>query len=254
MTVLVGVRCSDGVVIGADSVATSAAGNQGLMRMATDKIAVVGDRVIVAGTGAVGLGQRFQGVVKAAWDAKVFQKPCLDCCKHLAATAVNDFRGTGVPFNGQGGGYNFGALMAAPLEDKPQLVEFALSDFQPEVKNDKLHFVSMGSGQMLAEPFMGFISRVIWGGQAPDVQQATLGVVWALQHAIEMAPGGVGLPIRIATLRKEGGAWKARVLTDEELQEPLQHIQAIEDRIRQYPAEILAQAMAQPEPPPPAGA
>jgi len=251
MTVLVGVRCSDGVVVGADSMATSAHGNHGLMRMATDKIAVVGDRVIVAGTGAVGLGQRFQGVVKAAWDAKAFQKPCLDCCRSLATSGVNDFRSTGTPFNNQIG-FGFGALMAAPLEDRAQLVEFAISDFQPEVKNEKLHFVSMGSGQMLAEPFMGFISRVIWGGQAPDVQQATLGVAWALQHAIQMAPGGVGLPICIATLKKDAGNWRARLLSEEELQEPMQHIAAIEDRIRQYPSEILAQAQAQPPPVPPA--
>jgi hypothetical protein len=221
------------------------------MQMSTDKLAVVGDRVIVAGTGAVGLGQRFQSIVHQAWDAKAFGGKCIECCRGLTHNAVNDFKNTSVPFSREEG-WGFGALMAAPLEDRPQLVEFGVLDFQPEIKNEKLHFVSMGSGQMLAEPFMGFISRVIWGGNPPDVQSATLGVFWALRHAIQMAPGGVGEPIRIATLRREKGQWKARILEDEELQEPSQHIAAIEERIRLYPGDVLRDAAAVPEPPKPA--
>ncbi|MDB5474937.1 MAG: hypothetical protein JWP49_448 [Phenylobacterium sp.] len=249
MTVLVGVKCKDGVVIGADSMATSTAGHQSLMQMSTDKLSVVGDRVIVASTGAAGLGQRFQDVVKKSWDAKAFSQKCMDCCRSIAQSGVNDFKSTGVPYHPQYG-WSFGSLMAAPLEDRPQLVEFDVHGLQPEVKNDKLHFVAMGSGQMLAEPFMGFISRVVWGGTSPDVQLATLGVYWALQHAIQMAPGGVGLPIKIATLRKVSGQWKAQILEEAELQEADQHIAAIEDRIRKYPSEVLAQAAAQPVPTP----
>ena len=149
MTVLVGVRCADGVVVGADSMATSGIpGSVGLMRMASEKISVIGERVIVAGTGAVGLGQRFRDTVQSAWNKKLFQKSCVDCCRELTHAAVNDFRNTGVPYNSQFG-YNFGALVAAPLDDHPNLIEFGLADFQPEIKTDKLHFVSMGSGQML---------------------------------------------------------------------------------------------------------
>ncbi|MBB3931712.1 hypothetical protein GGR25_002762 [Kaistia hirudinis] len=230
--------------------ATSGAGRLPLMRMASDKLAVVGDRVIIAGTGAVGLGQRFQDVVQKAWDKKAFNGKCVDCCRVLSHDAVNDFRGTGVPFV-QDQGYGFGALLAAPLEDRAQLVEFGTNDLQPEIKSDKLNFVSMGSGQMLAEPFMGFISRVIWAGNMPNVQSATLGVYWALRHAIQMAPGGVGEPIRIATLTRQKGHWMARILEDEELQEVGQHIDAIEERIRQYPAGVLREAAAQPLPEPP---
>ena len=72
MTVLIGVRCTDGVVIGADSAATSAAGNIHLLKLASDKIVIVGDRVIVAGTGQIGLGQRFAEQVKHAHEAKLF--------------------------------------------------------------------------------------------------------------------------------------------------------------------------------------
>lgn len=250
MTVLVGVKCSDGVVIGADSIATSSFGASSLMQIKTDKLAVVGDRVLVASTGAVGLGQRFVDTVQRAWKDGAFQSSCIDCARHLSRAAIGDFRQTGVPFSPQGG-WGYGALVAAPHQDRPELIEFGAQDFQPEIKSDRLHFVSMGSGQMLAEPFMGFISRVLWGEGVPDVRTAMFGVYWALNHAIQMSPGGVGEPIRLATLRREGTDWVARLLEPEELEEQAQHIAAIEDRIADYPISVFAQAAAEPVPEPP---
>jgi 20S proteasome alpha/beta subunit len=95
MTVLVGVRCTDGVVVGADSAATSAAGNMHLLKLAADKIVLVGGRVIVAGTGQIGLGQRFAEVVKQAHDQKVFQNSTVEVAKVLSAGATKDFGSTG---------------------------------------------------------------------------------------------------------------------------------------------------------------
>lgn len=60
MTVLVGALCVDGVVIGADSIATSALGLHPLIQIRSDdKVIIVGDKVIIATTGSVGLSQRF---------------------------------------------------------------------------------------------------------------------------------------------------------------------------------------------------
>lgn len=62
MTVLVGVLCQDGVVIGADSSMTHtlATGQTGTIEQPTDKIYRVGPDVLIAGTGVVGLVQRFR--------------------------------------------------------------------------------------------------------------------------------------------------------------------------------------------------
>lgn len=251
MTVLVGVKCSDGIVIGADSIATSAAGPQGIVQLPTDKLVIVGDRIILAGTGSVGLGQRFGAIVQNHWDGKAFQKPMLDCIKSMTTAGVQDFQSTGTPRHPQYG-FGFGALLAAPMADQPELIEFGIQDFQPEIKREKLHFVTMGSGQALADPFIAFISRVLWDGKMPDVKAGMFGVYWALQHTIQYAPGGVGAPARLATLRREGGAWHARILEDAELQEQAQHIGEIEKRIGAYPVDILAQAQAEAPPQPPA--
>lgn len=251
MTVLVGVACSDGAVIGADSIATSSAGPHPLIRIRSDdKIKIVSERVIIAGTGSVGLAQRFHAIVEKSWDSKVFTKKPNECFKELAAEGVKDFSSTGIPRHPQHG-FGFGAMLAVPLGDKAELVEFGLTDFQPERKIGNMHFVSMGSGQILADPFLAFVSRVLWGGKQPDVKAAMFGVYWALRHAITYAPGGVGEPINISILRREKGQWLARCLAEDELQEQSQHISAIEARIAKYPAEVISEAPSTLPPAPP---
>jgi hypothetical protein len=242
MTVLVGVKCTDGVVIGADSAATSAAGQIHLLKMASDKIEIVGGRIIVAGTGQIGLGQRFGKIVADAHDAKLFQNRQIDVARQLAAAAVKDTAATGAP-RGQ-----YGALVAAPIEDDGCLIEFAVPDFQPELKTKKLNFVAMGSGQMLAEPFVSFVARTFWQSKMPDVQSAIFGVHWALAHTILCAPGGVGNPIVIATLTKQKKGWCAELLPDELLGEQAQHMAAIEDGIAKYKEKLLEGVEAPPPP------
>ena len=78
-----------------------------------------------------------------------------------------------------------------------------------------------------------------------------LGLYWVLSHTIQYAPGGVGLPIKIAVLKKEKGEWVARSVEGDELQEPEQHIAEIEKLIGSYPAAIVENAKASEPPTPP---
>lgn len=238
MTVLVGVKCTDGIVVGADSAATSAAGQVQLLKMASDKIDIVDGRVIVAGTGQIGLGQRFSAVVKEAHQSKLFQQTTMTAATQLAAASIRDFAATNAPMG------VFGALLAAPIEDHGQLIEFAVADFQPEVKSDKLNFVSMGSGQMLAEPFLSFVHRTFWRSKTPDVKSAVFGVYWALHHTIQCAPGFVGPPIVLAMLTKSPKGWVAEMIGDEDLGEQAEHMKAIEEHIAAFGSEMFEEVEA----------
>lgn len=218
--------------------------------MASDKITIVGGRVIVAGTGQVGLGQRFAAIVQQAHDNNLFQQPVMNVSTALAAAGIQNFASTSATRSA------YGALLAAPIEDQAHLIEYAVQDFQPEVKTDKLNFVAMGSGQALAEPFVSFVNRTFWGSTTPDVKSGVFGVHWALIHTITCAPGGVGEPIVIAKLTKGEDGWKAELLSDEELLEQREHMVAIEERIAKYKDEMLGtvepEAVPKPEPAPPA--
>src|SRR5690349_3966590 len=142
----------------------SAGDNTPTIEQPTKKIDIIGERVIVAGTGAVGMGQRFTAVVDKAWQEKVFAKQqhsAIDIGKHLCAEGVKDFQSTGA----QPG--RFGALVAFVCREKPCLIEFGVTDFQPELKTSNIWYVSMGSGQKIADPFLGLMRQAFWDEGVP---------------------------------------------------------------------------------------
>lgn len=73
MTILVGIKCKDGVLIGSDSSATFAAGQIRTIEQTTKKIEIVDGKIIVAGTGQIGLGQRFCHQVEQAGKAELLR-------------------------------------------------------------------------------------------------------------------------------------------------------------------------------------
>ena len=119
--------------------------------------------------------------------------------------------------------------MGVIIDKEPCLIEFATNNFQAEYKEKKLFFASMGSGQSLADPFLAFVSRVLWKNTLPDVKSGRFGLYWALAHTIKYAPGLVGPPIRLATLSKRENAWVAS--ENEDYQEAEQFIASMEARI-----------------------
>jgi len=74
MTIIVGVKCVDGIVIGSDSIATSANGSTAIMQIeSNDKICIFEKSLIVASTGSVGLAQRLSIHAQAAIKGSVFK-------------------------------------------------------------------------------------------------------------------------------------------------------------------------------------
>ena len=210
--------------MGADGIATSASGPNPTMQTASSaKIQIVGEQVIIAGTGAVGLSQRFHEIVKTCWTEKAFQSPCLQCAANIAGLTSRNFAASNTPFQ-QNYGFGFAALMAAPFAKEIELIEFAQSDLQPEKKAHPLHFVSIGSGQQVADPFLAFVNRMLWKSQLPTLADGKLGVLWALRHAIRHAPSGVGGDILMASLVTSGGQSRAKMISTDELAEFEQHL------------------------------
>ena len=90
MTVIVGIRCKDGVVIGTDSAMTfgPSAQQPTIEQPFHEKIAIVAGHIIVAGTGEIGLGQRFADVAEGLWRGNAFQgKSAIDIGRLLAMGA-----------------------------------------------------------------------------------------------------------------------------------------------------------------------
>jgi 20S proteasome alpha/beta subunit len=248
MTVIVGVLCEDGIVIGSDSSATMLAGNAPSIEQPVKKTFIISDNVIMAGTGQGGFGQRFEDVLTKLRAANKFeQEPDkFKIVKEISKLAQQDFGYTG----GRGG--QFGALIAFQSSKGFHLCEFAISDFQPEFKTDEQWFCCMGSGQPLTDPLLGMLRRVFFRDDKPNLSEGLFAVTWALEHAIELNPGGINRPIQMAVLQAVAPSKRmtAKLLTPDELLEHASHVQGMEEHIGAY-REIHAGRGVAPSPPPP---
>jgi hypothetical protein len=252
VTAIIGILCTDGVVIAADSAATFAAGRQRTIEQPFDKIEIIQGSVIIAGTGPIGMGQRFCACVETAWQQQK-KNSSLEIAKAFTAAGVKDFAATSAP---QG---EYGALVAYGAAGRPQLAELALLDFQPELKSAKLWYASMGSGQMITDPLLALMREVFWSDGPPPLQDGIFAATWVLQHAIAVNPGGVGEPLRIAVLERAntGGHYHARFLSDEEIAPHKENVSAAKEHLRDFKKRHKPEAAAElppgplPEPEPP---
>lgn len=169
MTVLVGILCSDGVVIGCDSaMAAGRAGQYTIVRQeGAFKIEVINDDAITAYTGATGLSQRFNDQVTSclqllkkkfartapvpgvgyigtsleqflALNVQPGQVPYdvlkpVEIGRAIAQAVIGDFQGTHSTWQ-NANGWGLGALFAFIKDDKAELIEFDPVQFHPELK------------------------------------------------------------------------------------------------------------------------
>ena len=172
MTVLVGILCSDGVVIGSDSAFASGVIPGHFTMEQQDKalkIELIGTDAITATTGFVGLAHRFNEQISVLFPAlkeKFYIGEMLQRTPHLCTPIQQSLLGQvkqdDIPFNKlstvglariisqvviadfqktksalqnvPATGWGLGALLAFVKDDVPQLVEFDPLQFHPEVK------------------------------------------------------------------------------------------------------------------------
>lgn len=233
MTLIVGVICRNGVVIGADSIATV---TTAVEHQVSDKITIEEDDVIIACSGSAGLSQLIKEELRGRWhEFKQFR------CARDVRNAVSEGMFSQIEpaaNRAKSAGKSFGGcdtIVALPTNLTPALFQFnALADSM-EITSE-LTFASIGNGSNQADPFLAFVKRILWSDQAPNSTRiAILGVLWTLQHVSRVSAGlGVGEPHRIAVLEKRGGSWIAKLLSEGELSEHRQAIIEAEDALRAF--------------------
>jgi 20S proteasome alpha/beta subunit len=218
MTSIVGLHCSDGIVLGTDSAVTfGASGGQvsTIEQNTTQKLRIIDNRLILAGTGDVGLMQRFHASIDRASKAGEFSplREPIEFGKALARIGITDFRETHLE------NANYSALVAGFAGEELFLCELdGGGGFQPELKEpDDLWYVSSGIGQTITDPFLALMRDVFWQEGPPTLRGGIFTTLWALKHVCKLNVGGISHPIRIAVLSKASGI--AKLLTLEELAE-----------------------------------
>jgi len=257
MTLIIGIKCRDGVAVGADSAATL--GNPiGLSTVIQPmaKLNVIRDSAILATSGPVGLAQLHVDSVDGRWNSlreadaaaacrslRDALRPDVEVCLKMSSLAASIMgQGARTPV------VHSSVLAIAPKR-RPLLIQF---DYHcnPEVATDDLPFVSIGSGQPIADPFLAFLRHTFWKDRLPCLSEGILAIVWTLTHAIRTATGGIAGPIQAATLTIRGTQPEARLLTHEEIEEHSLNVGEAEKHLTQF--RILHQPTAdEPQPPQP---
>ncbi|MCH9012600.1 MAG: hypothetical protein IIA68_06015 [Proteobacteria bacterium] len=247
-------------MIGADSSATLGDGahTRTIEQPTERKIAIIGDKIIVAGTGSVGHSQRFVAIVNRLFTDKQFMNgSALATGKMLSQHGLKEFGETFVQV------LDYTAFVAFEAEGQPVLCELPRgamtkdqpTAFQPEIKDlGDLWFTSAGSGQHITDSFLALFKEIFWKDGPPNVRGGIFTALWALRHACEVNPGGIKEPVRIAVLAREKGKFRARMLDKDEKAEHENMVTAATDHMRGFLDVLEGKAEASEVPKPPQNA
>jgi len=123
---------------------------------------------------------------------------------------------------------------------------------QPRLLDRDHYYVALGSGKLSADPFLRFLADIFCQSEQPTVREAVFLATWTVQHVIDVNPGGVAGPIRVAVLEKDdAGSFIARELPDTEIEEHKQAIESAGEALRSWRSSIQSGTAAQGVPQPP---
>lgn len=210
MTLLVGILCSDGVVIASDSDATFGTGQASTIgQMPVQKVYKLADTAIFAATGAVGISQIIADRLSQGMRGNEFRAAASpEQLMHLLGTQINKivtpYLESGAHVQrivGNANGSLCKSMIAIECKGIPCLFHF---DFNgaPERATKDLPFVALGSGQQIADPFLAFLKRLIWSDVQPTTAEGKLVGVWTTDHVCATNAGGVGGAVQAMVLTK----------------------------------------------------
>ena len=211
MTLIVGLLCKDGIIIAADGAATL--GNLGAYTASqkVKKLSIVEDRIVIGVSGAVGISQLLTDRIEKLYiDKGVSGTKCktnADAMRNISEAfridinnALNTAR---IASGGQGQQASSAlssAVVALAINSRLCLIQFNHLCI-PELATPDLPFISIGSGQVMADPFLAFLRRVFFPNNLPNIAEGIFYTIWTLRQAIETSPGGVSDPIQVIELK-----------------------------------------------------
>ena len=231
MTLIIGVHCQDGIVLGADSLRTY---STLIEQEVSDKIEIVGNAALIATSGEVGLSQLVKHELRAKW-ATIARQDSVSSARNLITNTmlrqIQPAASRAAQFNREFDGC--GAVIALPFQDTPLLLSYDTIANSREVTLDS-PFVSVGSASFQADPFLAFVKRTLWNDSAPtNVTLGILGVLWTLDHVSRVNAGlGVGGRSRIALLQRSSSEWRASFLQASRLENYKVSIARVEEGLQ----------------------
>ncbi len=247
------------MVVGTDSVATFGTGLQPTIgQQPIQKLMRLNEHIIYCATGAVGISQIIADRIRSLWDSKAFSgttspDAAMDRVGKEITQLVGPYLQTGQfqrSLTGDASTSLCKSLVAMPIAKKPYLFQFDCNG-APERCTSDIRFVALGSGQLIADPFLAFLGRLLWSSREPTLSEGRLAAVWTIDHVRRTHPGGVGGDIQLACLELVPGEMpRIRNESQEDVQEHLQKVSFAEQvLVQELTGEDSGQAATLPLPP-----
>ncbi|MCY4525106.1 MAG: hypothetical protein OXB89_00720 [Anaerolineaceae bacterium] len=231
MTLILGIKCGDGIVVGADSM-FAVGSHFGRVRMDGEKIHLLpNNRGIVAFAGDLDVSQFVLDDLREQWSA-IRNSESRNEVKDLISDSIRRVLGDE---NDQLDRPEFSALVALPIQKQASLLLFRGTQ-RPKEASDGNYILRAGTGDHFALLFQKFLDHVFWNGKAPpSISDGVFSALWTLNYIIETNAMGVGGAPRIALLEKtrEQETLRSRMLPNHELDEYQQLVESIESAMRQ---------------------
>lgn len=240
MTLIIGVKCQDGIVIGADSIRTY---GTDIEQEVSNKVDFLAGDALIGSAGAVGLSQMIKERLRDSWLTVREQENMVDARSEIQKVMWSEVRpamahaADASKISGRNllSAARCSSLLAFALKSSAILLVYDEYAQSYEVASES-PFVSIGSGSRQADPFLAFLKRIFWRDGIPEkTSDGVLCTLWTLDHVSRVNAGlGVGGRPNVFTLSKGQGAWLAERVDEYYLREQLLAVEAAEDRLRSF--------------------
>jgi 20S proteasome alpha/beta subunit len=181
MTLIVGIQCSDGLVMASDSAATigSGVGNT-IGQQRAKKILNLSGSILFGFSGAIGMGQLVSHAISEEWKngslSEIYDAEVMNLLGQKIAQTVGTYLQTGALIRQLGFDASASlckSLVAIPVQSIPTLFSFDFGG-QREKATAEIPFIAIGSGQPIADPFLAFLKRLFWPEKEPTMSEGKL--------------------------------------------------------------------------------
>lgn len=242
MTIVVCIKCVDGIAIASDSMLTI-----GEAQQSGQKIHVIEQQQLFAFAGDLSLAERFRVFATTHYPLLAEAGHKFDYATAIAASLANNLRLTGIE-------PQTANLMTVLIHEFKGDVEACLftAGVNPRYLDSDHFSCAMGSGASAALPFLNFLLETFTSNRQPELIDGKLFATWAVKYAIDRLAGGVGGDIDLAIAeRNETGQWIFRELPMAEVHESIGAIDSAADALRDWKHSFSDSSNTEPVPKPP---
>lgn len=241
MTIVVCIKCSDGVVVAADSMLSL-----GEMQHSGRKIHVLdSNQSFFAFAGDLSLAERFRAFAAAEMPSTYDDPIKLNHATNISRLTADSFKTTHLePINQP--------LQAILVHRHANEIEACVYShyLYPRYLDRDHYYAVIGSGTSAALPFLAFLLESLNSdGGPPNLTDGKLFAVWAVNYAIQRLSGGVGGRVNVTIAEKHENSIKVHELPDESVAELNEHINSAASYLKRWKNALGSDISEQPPKP-----